>query len=87
MSEGETEKRLPKDSYLFIFGFIFVYVAISYLGASTELAAIASGIVIIGAFLVLKKDLVKKILGLKAELKTTKPKVIEAEIVQQEEIK
>lgn len=86
LDEGEKEVKIPKKALVFVFAFIFLYLAISYFGAPTGLAVIASGGVIIGALIFFNQDLVKKSFKLYKEPKEPKPKVIEAEVVEQEVI-
>ncbi len=79
----EKSRGLPLESIFFIFGFIFLYVSMSYLGAPMELAAIASGTVIIGVFAFFNWQYIRSVFVLKA--KQAEPKVIDGEIVEQEE--
>ncbi len=73
------------SAYMFLIGFIFLYLAISFVGTSMELAVIlASGIVGV-SYLLFNTELVKKLQSLKTKTKKTEPKVIEGEIVKQEE--
>lgn len=69
MFKLEERTGLDPNAYLFIFGFIFLYIAISYFGASMELAAILSGAVIIGAFVVINRESIKKVFILKPKEK------------------
>lgn len=72
------------NAYMFLIGFIFLYIAISFVGTSMELAVIlASGIVGV-SYLLFNTELVKKIGSFKIKPKKTEVKVIEGEIVKSE---
>jgi len=43
----EEEKHLPTKVLIFVFGFMFLYIAINFLGATVELAVIISIIILL----------------------------------------
>ncbi len=84
MSNLDEKIGLSPDTYLFVFGFIFLYIALTYLGAEMTLAAIASGLVIIGVFGFFNWKTIKQAFILKPKPKKPDEKLIEAEIVESE---
>lgn len=86
MDLGEETRGLPQAAYFFIGGFIFVYLALSFLGAEMGLAAVGSGFVLIGTFVVLNLERIKSHFAFLPKEKTSKPKVIDAKVIPVEEI-
>lgn len=85
------------QAYMFLIGFIFLYLAISFLGAAMELAVIVAGGIVGISYLLFNTNLIKKIQGFKVKPKKTeefddvpvfekkqRQKVIEGEIVKEE---
>ncbi len=85
VSDLDEKTGLQPEAFLFIFAFIFLYVAISYFGVPSELAAIVSGFVIGGTFAFFNWESIREAFILKAKPKKTESKVIEGQIVQQGE--
>lgn len=86
MNLGEESKGLPKGAYYYVFAFLFLYVAMTYFGASMDLAVIISGLVIIVGFGVINIEKVRAYFTIKPSVKKEQPKVVDAELVQMEEI-
>lgn len=80
----EDKTGLSTNAYFFVFGFIFLYIALTYLGADMTLAAIASGFVIIGFFGFFNWESIKEAFVLKPKPKKADEKLIEGEIVQKQ---
>jgi len=84
VSEGEEDKSISKDTYMFIFGFIFLYVTFTFFGASMDLAVVTSGLAIIAAFMILNPEAIKSILTFKPKVKKVERKVIDVKLVEEE---
>ena len=80
----DQKSGLSMNAYMFLIAFIFLYLAISFLGGSMTLSVIVAGGIVGMSYLLFNTALIKKVQSFKIKPKKTEPKVIEGEIVKSE---